>query len=165
MCRRDLLSLFKRFQPARRARNKWHSGSLHGLPGAGFRAHRFHRCRCGSDEFHARASAGTSKFRIFGEKSVAGMNGIGSGTFGDIKDLLNVEIRLARCGWANGIRFVGLTDMQGGAVDIGVNRNCGDSHLVACTDHAYCDFSPIRDENFLEHPAPGAAVKPNIVVA
>ena len=149
--RGNLLGLLERFEAARSAGHKRNAGALHGLPRAGFRAHRVHRRGGGADELHARVGAGSGELRVLGEKSVAGMDGVCAGARGDVENLLNVEIGLGRCGCADGISLIGLADVQRGAIDVRVDGNRGNSHLVAGADDAHGNLAAIGDENFLEH--------------
>ncbi len=110
--RRDFVRLLDGFQPARRPRHKGNAGPLHGLPRLGLRAHRVHRRGCRTDELHAGIGTGPGKFRILGKKSVAGMDGVRSGSRGHVKNFLDIEVGLRSGGCPDGISLIGFANVQ-----------------------------------------------------
>jgi hypothetical protein len=145
------LSFLDRFQPARCARNKRHSGALHRLPGAGFRSHRIHRGGRRANEFHTRVHASLGKARVFRKKSVAGMDRFRTRLPGDVKNFPDVEIRLRRRRGTDRISFVGFAHVQRRAIHVGVNRDRGNPHFMAGANHAHRNLATVSDQNFLEH--------------
>src|SRR5271165_4123280 len=79
------------------------------------------------------------------------MDGLGSATAGNIKNLVDVEVRLARCSRADVIGVVSLAHMQCFAVDIRENGDGLDAHLAAGTNDAYGNLAAIGDQDSLEH--------------
>jgi hypothetical protein len=74
----------------------------------------------------------------------------------DIEDLSgaddggNVEITLrGRC-WSNASGFVGKTNVQRIAIDVTVNSDGLDAHLLASPDNATRDLAAIRDQDLLK---------------
>ncbi len=86
-----------------------------------------------------------------------------------VEDFLNVEIRFAGRGRTDRVSLVGFADVERGTVDLGVNGNGSDPHLVTRADHAYRNLATVRDENLLEHRDPrtqklAIEIEPNIVL-
>src|SRR5262249_1172225 len=79
------------------------------------------------------------------------MNGFGARSGCDVKNLLDVEVRLRGGRWADGVRFVRLADVQGSSVYLRVHSDGGDSHFVARANDAHRDFPAIRNEDLPEH--------------
>ncbi len=144
-------AFFRRGEAARGSGNKRDAHFFHLLAGAGLRAHQFHGARSRSDKFHARIGARLGELRVFREEAVSGMDGLGTRTFGDLDDLVHPKIRLGRRRRADGVRFVGLTDVERRAVDIGIDGDAGDSHFAAGAYDPHRNLSSIGDQNLLEH--------------
>jgi hypothetical protein len=49
------------------------------------------------------------------------------------------------------IRLIGQTHVKGIAVELGIDRNGGDSHLSGSSDYSDSDFAAIGDKDFLQH--------------
>ena len=97
------------------------------------------------------AFAGAGQSGIFREKAVARMDGLGARALGHTEDLVHPKVRLGSWRRADGIRFVGPRDVERGAIDVGINRDGGDTHFTARADDAHRDLSPVGDQNLLEH--------------
>ena len=147
----NFFGFFYGSQAARGSGNEGHAGFFHLLTGAGFRTHHFHGARSRANKFHARIGARLGELRVFREEAIAGMNGLGARAFGHIEDLVHPKVRLGSGRRADGIRFVGLGDVERGAIDVGINRDGGDTHFTARADDAHRDLSPVGDQNLLEH--------------
>jgi hypothetical protein len=85
------------------------------------------------------------------------MNRVGSGTRCNVEDFLNVQVGLGGSRGTDMVSLVRFANMQRGAIDVGINRDGGDSHLVARADDADSNLSPICDENLFEHGSVAAA--------
>src|SRR6476646_6276514 len=85
-----------------------------------------------------------------GEKPVAGMNRIDVEDLGGADDGGNVEITLRGRRWSNAGCFVGEADVQRIAVDVAVNSDRLDAHLLAGPDDATGNLAAIGDQDFLE---------------
>src|SRR5262245_3930732 len=81
------------------------------------------------------------------------MDRLGSAALRDIKNRIDVEVRLSRRRRSNRVRLVGLGHVQGGAVHIRKNGNGSYAHLLAGANHTNSDFTAIRNEDLLEHRA------------
>ena len=79
------------------------------------------------------------------------MDGLGARAFRDVEDLVHPQIRLGGRSRADGVGFVGLADMERGAVDVGIDGDGGDAHFAAGAHDAHRDLSSIGDQNLLEH--------------
>src|SRR5580700_9547946 len=158
---RNLLALFGRGKAARSSRNKRDAGFFHLLASAGFRSHQIHGVRSRSDKFHARIGAPLRELRVFGEKAVAGMDGLGSGAFGYVENSIHPKIRFGSRRGADVVRLVGLADVERGAVDIGIDGDGRDAHLAAGAYDTHCDLSSIGNQNLLEHAWMGAEFECN----
>jgi hypothetical protein len=52
---------------------------------------------------------------------------------------------------AKGIRLIGKTHMKGVAIEFGIDRNSGNSHLSGSSDNTDGNFAAIGDKDFLQH--------------
>src|SRR5689334_7805338 len=115
-----------------------------------FVAHQANHVRRWSDELDVASLADLSEVSRLGEKPVARMNRI------DVEDLRgaddggNVEIALRGRRWSNARCFVGETDVQRIAIDVAVNGDRLDAHLLASPDNATGNLAAIGDQDFLE---------------
>src|ERR1019366_259492 len=103
------------------------------------------------NKFHARIGACLGELRVFREEAVARMDGLGARAFGYVEDFVYPQVRLGGGGRAGRVSFVGLVEMGGGAVDVGVDGDGGNAHFAAGADDAHRDLSPVGDQNLLEH--------------
>ena len=126
-------------------------GTASDLATGGFGAEGFHGLCGGADEGDAGVGAGARESGVFGEKTVPGMDGIGAGFFCDGDYLVDVEIAFTgRCG-ADGIGFVGKTDVERFAVDFAEDGDGADAEFAAGAKDANCNFSAVGDQDFSEH--------------
>src|SRR5208282_420193 len=108
-----------------------YAGFFHLLAGAGFRTHHPHRMRSWPDKFHARIGTRLRELRVFREKAVAGMNGLGARAFGYVENFVHPQVRLGCWSRADRVSFVGLADVERGAVYVGIDDDGGDAHFAA----------------------------------
>jgi hypothetical protein len=142
-----------KIEPAGRARHEGHACSLHGLPRAGLRSHRLHRGRSGANELDARFDARLREARVFRKEAVAGVDGLGAAAARDIKNLVHVQVGLARRGRADVVGLVGLAHVQGGTVHVGKDGDRADAHLATGANHSHRDLAPVANKDFPEHRA------------
>src|SRR5271165_1233139 len=83
------------------------------------------------------------------------MNRLGAGALGYVQNLVPAKVGLGRLRWTDGVGFIGLADVERGAIDVGVDSDGGDAHFAAGADNAHRDLSPVSDQNLLEHTVPG----------
>src|SRR5439155_65021 len=100
------------------------------------------------------------ELRIFTEKSVSGMDGVGAGHLGGGEDGGDVQVALLGRRRADAERLVGELHVQRVRVRGGVDRHGLDAQLAGRPDDAEGDLGPVRDEDLVEHlgaAAPGCA--------
>ena len=101
-----------------------------------------------ADEYRALAGDGFGEIAVFAQKAVAGMHAVGPALRDGIQDGIGAEIALCRSLAAEGVSFVRQAHMQGVAVELGIDRHCGDAEFFAGANHPYCYLSAIGDEYF-----------------
>src|SRR6185437_3939477 len=95
--------------------------------------------------------AGFGKFGTFGQKAIAGMNGIGARLERDPDDVGDVEIGLdGALAVPDQVALVGLGPMQREAVFLRMNGNGTDAELGGRTHDADGDFTAVGDEQALD---------------
>jgi hypothetical protein len=62
---------------------------------------------------------------------------------------IKIALRRGRCPEMGG--FIGLADMQGGAIRVGVDGHGADTHLTQCAYNPQRDLAAIGDQNLCEH--------------
>ena len=87
------------------------------------------------------------------------MDGVGVVAAGDIEDEVAAEIRFAGGSGAEAVSFIGLEDVEGRAIGVGIDGDRGDAKLAAGAQDAEGDFSTIGDENFAKHRKTGYSVQ------
>ena len=134
-----------------RAGHDRHAGLGHDLACPRLRAHRFDRLRRRADEDDAGLGAGLGEVGVLGEESVAGVNRLGARLLRRLDDLGDVEVAFRRHGGADQERLVGLADVRGVAVDLRVDGDRADPHLLQRARDADRDLAAVCDQNLLEH--------------
>ena len=79
------------------------------------------------------------------------MNGIGATVLDCLQNGLCIEVALGCSLATKGVRLIGQTHVQGVAVELGIDRHSGDSHLSGSSDNTDGDFAAIGDKDFLQH--------------
>ena len=82
------------------------------------------------------------------------MNGFGTTGLGDAENLADVQVRLGGGSPPDVISLVGLADVQGSTVDVGIDRDGTNPHLAAGANHANGNLTPVSYQDFLEHGSP-----------
>ncbi len=139
------------------ARRDRHAGLDHAAPGFGLVAHATNHFGAGADELDSAFGADIRQFRIFGEETIARMQGIAAGFHRQIDQLARVQVAGQRV-LADEIGFVGALDVQRMAVGFGEHRHRANAHFGTGADDAYRDFPAVGDQQLLDH-----AVFPRIV--
>ena len=124
---------------------------LHRGSGFFFFAHQPGNFRRRADEFDIASLGDFGEVGIFGQQTVARMDGVHVGDFRRADHRRNVEIALRQLRRADANSFVGETDVQRIAVRLAVNGDGADAQLLAGTDHPQGNLSTICDQDFLEH--------------
>ena len=125
----------------------------HQLAGAGLGAHGLDRARRRADEDDPGLLAGLGEGRVLGEEAVAGVDRLGARLAGDLEDLLDVQVALGRRGAAQEVGLGRAADVQGVAVDLGVDGHRGDAELVQRAADADGDLAAVGDQDLREHGA------------
>ncbi len=151
----DLLCGFDRFLlGSYRAIASWGDGDA-GFAGIfsseGFISHSADRFGRGTDEADVAGLANFGEVGVFGEESVARVNGVNVSNFGGGDDSVDFQITLSAGTWPDTDGFIGGLDVEGVVICLGVNGEGADAHVFAGTDDAKCDFAPICDKNFFKH--------------
>ena len=103
------------------------------------------------DELHAVFGENFGKARILGQKSVAGMHGVGAGDLAGRQDGGNVEVAVLRRGRADADALVGKAHMHGVGVGGGMHGHRRNAELLAGAQHPQRDLAAIGDQDFIEH--------------
>jgi hypothetical protein len=133
------------------AGNARHAGLDHRLLGRHLVAHDADRLRRRPDEDEAGALDALGEVGVLAQEAVTGVDRLGIGHFGGRDDRRHVEVTLGRRCRADAHRLVGQLDVLGVAVGLRVHDHGLDAQFAAGALDAKCDFSPIRDQYFLEH--------------
>ena len=117
--------------------------------GAGFVAEQGERGGGGADEGDAGLFAGAGEVGVFGEEAVAGVDGVAVVLAGALDDLGDVEVG----GGADSVERdleVGVLDVLGGCVVVGVDGGGGDLEFGGGAEDADGDFAAVGDEQALD---------------
>ena len=147
----ERLSIIGIFDGIIRAGNGWHIGTARELAACGFRPESFHGFGARTDKRDSHFCASTWQRRVFGKKTVAGMYRVAARAARDVNYFINAKIAFARGCGANGICFVGKTNVKRFAVNLTKNRRAANAQLAASAQNAHGDFAAIGNQNFLEH--------------
>src|SRR5579864_3200313 len=79
------------------------------------------------------------------------MDGVSAAAPGHIQNFLNVQVGFSRRRRANEVRLVGVAHVQRRPVHFRINRHRGNAQLAAGAHHPHRDFSPVSDQDLLEH--------------
>ena len=79
------------------------------------------------------------------------MDRLGARLLRDLEDLLDHEVALGRRAGADQEGLVGLLRVQRVAVELGVDGNAGDAHLLAGPHHADGYLAAVGDQDLREH--------------
>ena len=126
------------------------SGGLYGLTGQGFVPHRADDLGAGADETDFAAVTNLRQFRVFGQKTVAGVEGVATGGLGQVDQTVGIQIAGDRVR-AQAIGLIGLFNMQGIAVGFSEYGHGLDAHFRTGTDNPHSDFASIGDQDFFYH--------------
>src|SRR5512139_3498965 len=138
------------FQVVVRARHHRDAGGDHRVARLDLVAHAADHLGRGADEADAAARADGREVGIFGEKAVAGMQGIAAGGGRQVDQGVRVEV--AEDGvLADVVGLVGLLHVEGVAVGVGVDGDRLDAQFGAGADDADRNLAPVGDQYFLKH--------------
>src|SRR5690606_10391681 len=127
-----------------------HARPLDRLTGENLIAHRADGAGRRADERDALVDASLCELRALGQKAIAGVDGVRTGTFRHVQNFFNAQVALAGRGRADVIRLGRVANVHGVAVHIGVDRDGLQAQLAAGPDDAHGDLAPVGDEHFAE---------------
>ena len=128
-----------------------HSGPDHGLLGRHLVAHDADGCGCGANELEAALLHALRKVRVFAQKAVARVDGLGVGHLGGRNDGGHIQVAMGRSRRADANGLVCQPDIFGLAVRLGVHHHRADIEFAAGALYAQRNFATIGDQNFFEH--------------
>ena len=91
------------------------------------------------------------KFRIFGQKAIAGMDCLCASRLGSGDDLLAHQIAFPRRRRSNMHRRIGFLHMQRLRIGVRIDSNCADTHFSGRADNPASNLAPIGDEERLDY--------------
>ncbi len=144
----DLLGI--RGQRTLGARNAGHAGLGHRHLGADLVAHEANRIRAGSNENETAFLDLFGEVRVFREKPVARMDGLGVGDFGSADNGGYVEVTLVRGRRADAHGLIGKAHIFRLRIGLRMHDHCLDPQLPARALDAQGDLAPVRDQNLVE---------------
>ena len=106
-----------------------------------------------ADEDDAGLGAGLGELGVLGEEAVAGMDRLGARLLRRLDDLGDVQVALRRHRRADQEGLVGLAHVRGVAVDLRVDGDRADAHLLQRAGDADRDLAAVCDQDLLEHRA------------
>ena len=142
---RESLGFFRFFDGVVGAGDGGNVAAASELAAGGFRAERFHGFGGGADENDAGLFASARERGIFGEKTIAGVDGVAVGAAGDVDYFIDAQIAFAGRRGADGIGFIGEANVKGGAVGFAENGDGADAEFAAGAEDANGDFAAIGD--------------------
>ena len=134
-------------RPFRRRKKRDASVFRHEFPGLDFVPHHFYRFGVGPDKFYSHRLAYLGEVGVFRQKTIAGMNGVSSGNFSRGNYGGDVQIGFGCRGGADANGLVGLFDVKGFPVNIGMNGHRFNSHFAAGADNPDGDLASIGNQN------------------
>ena len=135
----------------------------HGLFGRNLVTHDADGIRARADEGEPAFLHALGEIGVFGQKAIAGMDGLGVGHLGCRDDGRHVEIALRRRRRTDADGLVGKLDVFGFTIRFGINHYRPDAHFFAGALDAQGDFSPVGDQYFFEHGSLRGSITPRIV--
>ena len=110
-----------------------------------------HSGGAGADEADVAAAADFGEVGVFGEESIARMDGIDVGNFGGTDEAVDSEVAFKRWRFADANGFVGHLGVHGVLVGFGVDGDSANVEFPAGSNDAHGDFAAVGDQNFLKH--------------
>ena len=117
-------------------------------------AHRLDRGAGRADEDNAGGFQSGGKGAVFGQEAIAGMHGFCPACAHRLHDPVDDDIALRGRRGADVDRLIRHADMQRVAVGVRIDGDGLDPHLARRLDDTAGDFTPVGDQDFLEHGIP-----------
>ena len=105
----------------------------------------------GADELESAGAADLGKIGVLAQESVAGMNRLGIGHLGGGDNPRHVQVAVGTGGLADADRPVGLGQVRGRPVGLGIDRHDLDVELLAGANDSQGDFATIGHQDPLKH--------------
>ena len=117
----------------------------------GFVLEGVHGGGAGADEADVATAANFGEVGVFGEESVARMDGVDVGNFGGADEAVDSEVAFERGRFADANGFVGHLGVHGVSVGFGVDGDGANVEFSAGSNDAHGDFAAVGDQNFFKH--------------
>ena len=104
-----------------------------------------------TDEVHVVLGQDFGKAGVLGKEAIARMHRIGAGDLAGREQRRNIEIAVLGRRRADADAFIGQAHVHGVLIRGRMHRHGRNAELLAGAQHAQCDFSPIGDQDFIEH--------------
>ncbi len=125
-----------------------HARGGHHLLGLDLGAHRRNGGGRRADPRQARVQHGRGEFGVLREESVAGVDRVGARRTGGVDQLLGIQVPVAAL---ETYSRIGLRDMRGCRVRIGVDGDRADAEAPAGVEHPPGDLASVGDEYSCDH--------------
>ena len=126
-------------------------GGAHPLPCGGFGAGLPDGVPGGTDEGDAVFRAGVGKFRVFRQEPVAGVQTVAAGGHGGGVQCRGIQVTVRCFGRADAHGLGGQLDMEGLRVRLRISSHRFNAQLPAGPQNPQGDFSPVGNQNPLQH--------------
>ena len=123
-----------------------HPRGLHGRPRGDLVAHLANDLGAGPDIADVAAPADLGKQRVLRQETVPRVQRIAAGGDGQVHDTVGVQVAGDRIR-ADVVGFIGLLDVQGMAVRVGIDGHGGDAGLGTGADDAHGDLAAVGDQD------------------
>ena len=150
------LCLFPAFQRFRGAGSGGDTAGQCNLLCRQFVAHHVQNLGRGADELNAGLFTGTGKIAVFAQKTIAGVNGIGSVQFGKLNDSGNIQVGTQRAFiFPNQIGFVRRSPEGAVHILVGINSDGLQAQIMACAENPHGNLAAVCYQYFLKRFAHG----------
>ena len=134
------------------AGDRVHAGIAGELLGGDLVAHRGDRFVFGPDEDNSFLLEPPGELLVLGEEAVPRVHRLGPGLLAGGDDSVHRQIRFLGRSRANANGLVGqCSTCRGVLIGLRIHGNGADTHLACRLDDAAGDFTPVGDQDFLEH--------------
>ena len=114
-------------------------------------AHQLDRFGRGADKNYSCFTALAGERGVFGQKTVTGMDRVGTASAGHLQNPVPVQVALLRSGAPYTISLIGIENMPRSPVRLGKDRYGNDPHFPAGTHHPQSDLPAIGNQYLPDH--------------
>lgn len=147
----DREGVFFGVHSACRSGRNGNAGFLGEFAADGFVFKGVHSGGAGADETDFATFANFGEVGVFGEESVARMDGVDVSNFGGADEAVDSEIAFERGRLADANGFVGHLGVHGVSIRLGIDGNGANVEFPAGSNDAHGNFAAVGDQNFLKH--------------